>query len=102
MIFTVNYKNKFYEVYIDDIDFERIKQFNWFLSKKGYIVRNIQINKKHKMQYLHRFLLNIIDSNKKIYLGSFYNKEDAAKAYNDAAIKYFGKFAKLNNIKEEK
>lgn len=33
-----------------------------------------------------------------IYLGSFSTEEAAAKAYNEAALKYFGKFAKLNKI----
>lgn len=37
---------------------------------------------------------------KEKYLGSFITKEDAAKAYNEAAIKYFGEFANLNIIKE--
>lgn len=35
---------------------------------------------------------------KKTYLGSYNTKEDAAKAYNEAAIKYHGEFAKLNKI----
>ena len=33
-----------------------------------------------------------------IHLGQFKNKEDAAIAYNNAAIKYHKKFAKLNTI----
>jgi hypothetical protein len=32
-----------------------------------------------------------------ISLGYFTNKKDAAKAYNKAALKYFGEFARLNN-----
>lgn len=35
---------------------------------------------------------------KRIYLGCFLNKKDAAKAYNDAAIKYFGKFSNINKL----
>jgi len=34
-------------------------------------------------------------------LGYFTIKEDAARAYNTAAIKYFGEFAKLNIIQGE-
>ena len=37
----------------------------------------------------------------RIELGFFKNAEEAAKAYNEAAIKYFGEFAKLNIIGKE-
>lgn len=36
------------------------------------------------------------------YLGKFMNKEEAAAAYNNAAIKEFGDFAQLNNLNEAK
>jgi hypothetical protein len=36
---------------------------------------------------------------KLIYLGSFHLEEEAALAYNQAAIKYFGEFACINEIK---
>ncbi len=36
----------------------------------------------------------------KKYLGSFGWKEDAARAYNDAAVKFYGSFAQLNNVGE--
>lgn len=38
------------------------------------------------------------DKGERIYLGSFKTQEEAAKAYNNAAIKYHGDYAKLNNI----
>ena len=36
--------------------------------------------------------------NKKIFIGYFVNSIDAAKAYNEAAIKFYGEFANLNKI----
>ena len=35
---------------------------------------------------------------KHITLGSYATKEEAAKAYNEAAVKYFGEFARLNEL----
>ncbi len=39
-----------------------------------------------------------IGTKKHINLGCFVNELDAAKAYNAAAIEYFGEFAKLNDL----
>ena len=43
----------------------------------------------------------ITKDGKRIYLGLFENAQDAALAYNKAAKKYHGKYAKLNNFKQE-
>jgi hypothetical protein len=37
-----------------------------------------------------------------IHLGYYATTEEAAKAYNEAALKYFGEFAKLNVVEEKK
>lgn len=37
---------------------------------------------------------------KRIYLGEFQLEAEAASAYNNAAIKYYGEFAKLNELPE--
>jgi hypothetical protein len=40
----------------------------------------------------------ISSNNKHYHLGHFAKEEDAARAYNEAAIKYHGEFANLNSI----
>ena len=53
---------------------------------------------KHNDKYTSQIMFNY----KNIHLGYYKTSEEAALAYNKAAIKYFGKFAYLNIISEER
>jgi len=50
----------------------------------------------HKSQ--KRWITQIRLNGKKTWLGTFNNEIDAAKAYDEAAKKYHGEFARLNNV----
>ncbi len=60
-------------------------------NKSGY--KGVCWSKQRK-----KWMTRIEVNNKKIYLGFFDNKLEAANAYNKGAIKYHGEFARLNQI----
>ncbi len=66
--------------------------------------KNSTSTKKYKGVYAHRgswrWRAQIGLNSVKIYLGMFDTPELAAQAYNVAALKYHGEFAKLNEIQE--
>ena len=49
----------------------------------------------------NKWAAGISVNNKRIHLGYFEHKEDAAKAYNIAAIEHHGEFAQLNILEEK-
>lgn len=61
------------------------------LNKSGYNGVSWCIRSK-------KWVAQIQCENKKIHIGYFINPIDAAKAFNEAAIKFHGEFAKLNEI----
>jgi hypothetical protein len=73
--------------------------------------RENSLNKgKRRGKYLSRFkgvsktagkFVASIQANGRIHLGSFENEKDAARAYNEAAKKHYGKFAFLNDLDDE-
>jgi hypothetical protein len=49
----------------------------------------------------NKWVVYVSKNDKTIRIGAFTNKTDAARAYNEAAVKYYGEFAKLNVIEED-
>ncbi len=69
------------------------------LRNRGPTCRNTS-DYKGVSRKRNRWLAKIQVDGKAVFLGTFEDKRDAAKAYNEAASKYFGEFAWLNLIEE--
>lgn len=57
--------------------------------------RGISFHKKRK-----KWMAYVSANGKRKHIGYYDNMEDAARAYNDAALTYYGEYAKLNTVKE--
>lgn len=94
------------DMYIDHIDHNGLnnQKSNLRLCNKSQNNQNLVSKRKYKGVYYRGnrigYQSTIGYKGEQHYLGCFKSEIDAAKAYNDAAIKYFGDFANLNIIPE--
>jgi len=51
-----------------------------------------------KGHYIDKYISHIRVNKKLIHLGVFQTKEEAAKIYDEAAVRYFGEFARTNKM----
>ena len=94
---------------VDHRDTIRINNQKYNLRVASFVenLRNQKINKNNKSGFkgvrLHKpsslYIAQIGINGKQKHIGYFKCSVEAAKAYNEAAIKYFGEFAQLNEIK---
>jgi hypothetical protein len=62
-------------------------------NSSGY--KGVSWNKRYRY-----WVASIYPNDGHLYLGSFRSAEEAARAYNTAALKYYGEFARLNVLPE--
>ena len=95
---------------VDHIDGNKLnnQKSNLRIATRSQNAMNVGITKRNKSGYKgvswhkcsNKWEVRIRINGKKLHLGLFINKEDAAKAYNDAAKLHHGEFANLNKINE--
>lgn len=86
-----------------NLRFATIQQNSWNLSPDtdrchgASIYKGVQWRKDR-----HKWIARIGKDGRRYCLGSFNSEEEAALAYNKAALKMFGEFARLNKIDDKK
>lgn len=97
--------NKEYKV-VDHINKNRMDCRKKNLRKSNYQLNkaNSKAHKKRKFKGVRKswskFRSTIVFNGKQIHLGMYPTELEAAKAYNDAALKYFGSHAELNDVRD--
>ena len=65
---------------------------------KGVYIYKSKYNRNGEYRIKYYIRAKIAIDGKQIHIGSFKTEEDAARAYNEAAKKYFGEYALLNEL----
>ncbi len=95
-------------LYTDHINGDRLDNRRCNLricsNRQNFLNRKLEIRNKSGYKGVcwnkqnNKWQAKIEINDKKIYLGFFLNKLEAARAYNVGAKKYFGDFARLNDL----
>lgn len=99
------------KLHVDHINGNKLdnRKINLRICSHAENIRNRGKHKKKSSKFkgvwffvrAKKWKASIYFNSKNIYLGTFLNEVDAALTYNEAAIKYHGKFARLNEVKNE-
>ena len=80
----------------------RIENLRLVYQRQNCYNRKKNKNSKYKgisfRKDTNKYQASIMVNQKRIHLDYFVSPEEAAKVYNEAAIKYFGEFAKVNEL----
>lgn len=69
-------------------------------NRKKIKIKTSKYKGVHYDKIKNKYLAAVIVEKKRIKLGYFFNEENAALKYNEAALKYFGEFALLNDLSD--
>lgn len=121
-VMTKDYKNQFKDLrlhrlifnlnnpklHVDHINHNKIdnRKSNLRICSNAENMRNKRLISTNKSGYKgvcwnkikKKWISQIKVNQTQMYLGTFADKKEAAQAYNEAALKYFGEFAYLNEV----
>ena len=69
-------------------------------SRKGSTSKYLGVSKCHKIMKYGIYYYYRVKINQRQHVGNFKTEIEAALAYNEAALKYYGEFANLNIIED--
>ena len=76
--YGIGYTSKGEEFYFDLEDYDKIKDYCWYINCDGYVVTTI--NETHSAIKMHRIVMNILDSPKILVDHIYHNRNDNRKS----------------------
>ena len=76
--YGIGYTSKGEEFYFDLEDYDKIKNYRWYINCDGYVVTTI--NETHSKIKMHRIVMNVLDSPKILVDHIYHNRNDNRKS----------------------